>query len=309
MAEFAIGLPNGMLDDLTKMKWWRDLLVYRHEGTPLFVAVRHDYLSVYVCGRAIFKRIWEERGAIHASFDGRYFYGPKTEKGDLIFDGENVLAKNGAVIDGAAETIRNLDLWVKRVKGFKKLVILDDDTSSNDPTDIGEKECLASRAVRPSVINLEMALPGFVANEKKIAPRIDMVHLEPGRPGVAVVFTEAKLFSNKGLRVADDNKDAEVVKQMMRYKDYLEEHSDKICSAYQTACKLLIQIRRAQGVEIDPLLEMVAKGTPINLITVPRLVVFKTKRDEPKSQKVWEKHRAKIQERGIVVEEAVCKSE
>jgi hypothetical protein len=293
MAEFAMGLPNDMLDHLMKMEWWCNLLAYRDEGTPLFVAVRNNYLSVYVCGRAIFKRIWEERGAIHASFDGRYFYGPKTE----------------AVIDGAAETIRNLDPWVKRVKGFKKLVILDDDTSSNDPMDIGEKECLASRAVRPSVINLEMALPGFVSKGKKIAPRIDMVHLEPGRPSVAVVFTEAKLFSNKGLRVADDNKDAEVVKQVMRYKDYLEEHSDKICSAYQTACKLLIQLRRGQKVEIDPLLEMVAKGAPVNLITIPRLVVFKTKRDEPKSQNAWEKHRAKIQKRGIVVEEAVCKSE
>jgi hypothetical protein len=206
-----------------------------------------------------------------------------------------------------ARSVRNAGLETRTAR--LKLPVLDDDTSSKDPMDIGEKECLASRAVRPSVINLEMALPGFVSKGKKIAPRIDMVHLEPGRPGVAVVFTEAKLFSNKVLRVADDNKDAEVVKQVMRYKDYLEEHSDKICSAYQTACKLLIQIRRAQRVEIDPLLEMVAKDTPINLITVPRLVVFKTKRDEPKSQKAWEKHRAKIQKRGIVVEEAVCKSE
>ena len=250
MAEFAMGLPNDMLDHLMKMEWWCNLLAYRDEGTPLFVAVRDNYLSIYVCGRAIFKRIWEERGAIHASFDGRYFYGPKTNKGDLIFDGENVLAKNGAVIDGAAETIRNLDLWVKMIKGYRKLVILDDDTSSKDPMDIGEKECLASRAVRPSVINLEMALPGFVANEKKIAPRIDMVHLEPGRPGVAVVFTEAKLFSNKELRVADDNKDAEVVRQVMRYKEYLEEHSDKICSAYQTACKLLTCIMHCRLADV-----------------------------------------------------------
>jgi hypothetical protein len=172
MAEFGMGLPNDMLDHLAKTKWWRDLLAYRDDGTPLFVAVRDNYLSIYVCGRAIFKRIWAERGAIRASFDRRYFYDSKADKGDLIFDGENVLARNGAVIDRAAETLRDLDLWVKRIKGYKKLVVLDDDTSSQDPMVIGEKECLASRAVRPSVINLEMALPGFVSNGKKIAPRI-----------------------------------------------------------------------------------------------------------------------------------------
>ena len=107
---------------------------------------RDNYLSIYVCGRAIFKRIWEERGAIRASFDGRYFYGPKTNKGDLIFDGENVLAKNGAVIDGAAETLRDIDRWVKMIKGYRKLVILDDDTSSKDPMDIGRRS--ASRRAR-----------------------------------------------------------------------------------------------------------------------------------------------------------------
>jgi hypothetical protein len=124
MNEFAMRLPNDMLDHLMKMEWWRALLAYRDDGTPLFVAVRNNYLSIYVCGRAIFKRIWEERGAIRASFDGRYFYGPKADKGDLIFDGGNVLAKNGAVIDRAAETLRDLDLWVKRIKGYKRLVVL-----------------------------------------------------------------------------------------------------------------------------------------------------------------------------------------
>jgi hypothetical protein len=46
MAEFGMGLPNDMLDHLAKTKWWRDLLAYRDDGTPLFVAVRDNYLSM-----------------------------------------------------------------------------------------------------------------------------------------------------------------------------------------------------------------------------------------------------------------------
>jgi hypothetical protein len=65
MTEFGTGLPNDMLDHLMKMEWWRDLLTYRDGKTPLFVAVRDNYLSIYVCGRAIFKRIWEERALSH----------------------------------------------------------------------------------------------------------------------------------------------------------------------------------------------------------------------------------------------------
>ena len=46
MAEFGMGLPNDMLDNLMKTEWWRDLLAYRDDGTPLFVAVRDNYLSI-----------------------------------------------------------------------------------------------------------------------------------------------------------------------------------------------------------------------------------------------------------------------
>ena len=46
MTEFGMGLPNDMLDHLMKMEWWRDLLTYRDDKTPLFVAVRDNYLSI-----------------------------------------------------------------------------------------------------------------------------------------------------------------------------------------------------------------------------------------------------------------------
>jgi hypothetical protein len=107
---FQIRLPNDMLERLGKTEWWRDLLKYRdEENNPLFVAVRNNYLSVYVCGRAIFKEISKKRnGEIHAVFDRRYFHGPKAARGDLIFDGENVREENGAVVKDATAMLRDL---------------------------------------------------------------------------------------------------------------------------------------------------------------------------------------------------------
>ena len=202
---FKIGLPDGMLNRLAEKEWWRDLLAY--DDDPLFVAVRDNYLSVYVRGKAIFKRVEEKNGKILATCDRRYFL--SGEKGDLVFDGQKFRdkRKNGTVIESLSYNGPS-DLK-RRVKQIKRhpLVNLDDGDVSDKKRDLSEKACLALRAVRPEVINLEMALPGFVSRGKNIAPRIDMVHLVrsevQNEPGVAVVFTEAKLFTNKKLVKAE----------------------------------------------------------------------------------------------------------
>jgi len=301
---FEIGLPDDMLDRMWKREWWRELLAYRDEGIPLFVAVRNNYLSVYVCGRAIFKEIREKKnGAIHAIFDKRYFYGPKTPVGDLIFNGDNVCdKKSGAVIQGGTARLRDLERWVKEIKKYK-LVNLDDVTLSKESMDIGEKECLASRAANPKVINLEMALKGFVSNGRRTAPRIDMVHLERNGPDVACVFTEAKLFRNKDSLRKSGEDDAPVVTQVLDYKRYLEKNKDDIRSAYRKACKLLIPIRKAQGAKVDSLLEDVAGGASLNLVTLPRVLIFRTGQVSPRSAVAWAPHREKIVRHGIAVEE------
>src|SRR5947208_5490815 len=93
MTRFAMGLPDGMLDQLDETKWWGHLLAYRDEGTPLFVALRDNYLSGYVSGRALFKKIEEKNGEIRATCDRRYFVGRGSDKGDLIFDRHNFYDK------------------------------------------------------------------------------------------------------------------------------------------------------------------------------------------------------------------------
>jgi hypothetical protein len=298
---FEMSLKDGLLDRLAQLQWWRDLLGYRDpdNGQHFFVAVRKDYLSVYFFGNAIFKKIYENRsGAIVATVDRRYFDGPASSPGDLVFD--------GVTLGGSADPNRHysgvadLAAWAKIIKSYPP-------GRSDAP---GEKECLAPRALDPSVINLEMALPGF---EKEVspgedatplaekasptAPRIDMVHLERSGDNVQAVFTEAKLFSNTASLRADPNsrKPAKIFKQIDDYEKYITRHENSIRAAYHQACKYLITIRTAQDVPVDQLLIDAADNVErITLLKRPRLLIFRTIKDKDMREANWEPHRQNL---------------
>jgi hypothetical protein len=296
---FEISLKDGLLDRLAQQQWWRDLLAYRDpdNGQHFFVAVRKDYLSVYFFGNAIFKKIYENQsGAIVATVDRRYFDGPGSSPGDLVFDGETLgksAADPGRRYSGAAD----LAAWAKIIKSYPP-------GKSDEP---GEKECLAPRALDPFVVNLEMALPGFekerppeddtslpTAKSAPTAPRIDMVHLErDGDDNVRIVFTEAKLFSNKSSLRADParGKPAKIFKQIDDYEKYITLHEQSIRGAYHQACKYLITIRTAQGVSVDRLLRDAADDVErIALLKRPRLLIFRTVKDSNMREENWEPH-------------------
>jgi hypothetical protein len=293
---FEISLKDGLLDRLARQQWWRDLLAYRDpdNGQHFFVAVRKDYLSVYFFGNAIFKKIYENQsGAIVATVDRRYFDGPGSSPGDLVFDGETLgksAADPGRRYSGAAD----LAAWAKIIKSYPP-------GKSSEP---GEKECLAPRALDPFVVNLEMALPGFEKEEDNTsltavksaptAPRIDMVHLErDGDANVRIVFTEAKLFSNTASLRADptSGKPAKIFKQIDDYEKYITLHEKTIRGAYHQACKYLITIRTAQGVPVDPLLRAAADDVErIALLRRPHLLIFRTVKDSGMREANWEPH-------------------
>jgi hypothetical protein len=294
---FEMSLKDGLLDRLSELQWWRDLLAYRDpdNGQHFFVAVRKNYLSVYFFGNAIFKKIYENQGgAIVATVDRRYFDGPASSPGDLVFD--------GVTLGGSADPNRHysgpadLATWAKIIKLYPP-------GKSDAP---GEKECLAPRALDPSVINLEMALPGFekevspgddatapVEKSPPTAPRIDMVHLRKNGDNVQIVFTEAKLFSNTASLRADPNsgKPAKIFKQIDDYEKYITLHEKSIRHAYHQACKYLITIRTAQGVPVDRLLIDAATDVErITLLKRPRLLIFRTIKDKGMREVSWEPH-------------------
>lgn len=303
--QFTMRLPTGMVSRLAGTNWGKQLLDFRDGDNHLFIAVRDNYLSVYVEGRAVFKRIEEKGGKLVAVFDQRYLLGKGGPSGDLYFDGESVRPERGNAITLAPADVSplNFPAWVSRVKNYD----LDDPDQTAKPR---EKGCLAPLALKSSVVNLEMALPGFPSVSKKtgeeilIAPRIDMVHLDTAASGSAeLVFTEAKLFSNtRGLRAAPPNQNP-VVTQILQYRDYLEKHRDAVRDAYIEACKHLVEIRRHQGVEVDPLLSGVADSS-VDLVvrTLPKLLIFKTEEISARSEDAWKVHENAIRDSGIDIE-------
>jgi hypothetical protein len=186
MNDFTMRLPEGMVSRLAETNWGQQLLQYRDNDDHLFIAVRKNYLSAYLRGRAVFKRIEERNGSVVAVFDQRFLLGKDEPSGDLYFDGQKVYGKTGGSIEHE-ESPLNFVAWVNRVKNYGEKI-------SDAKEDLSEKAFLSKRALQPAVINLEMALPGFPSISKRtgkeilIAPRIDMVQLESTNGGVELVF-------------------------------------------------------------------------------------------------------------------------
>jgi hypothetical protein len=307
MAPFKMGLPEGMLDTLSATPWWKELLAYRYNGQHLFIAVRKNYLSAYLLGRAVFKKISRDnKGKIVARFDRRYLFGPNAAPGDLTFDGEAITGKDGTTVEHE-DAPPNFERWVRRVKSYG-LVNLDDDELSDQEPDLSEKACLAPRALAPSVINLEMALPGYInpTTGKVTAARIDMAHLAGEQGGAKLVFTEVKLFDNKALRAETDKDPNVLTEQIFPYRDYLAQRTVEITEAYRSACSLLVIIRRQQIGDVHPLIVAVSEGAPLTVSTVSRLLIFRTRRDAKMRYDAWLPHRQKIERAGIEIEEADC---
>jgi hypothetical protein len=299
--KFAMNLPEGMVARLAATDWGRRIFDYRRGKDHLFIAVRDRYLSVYVNGRAVFKKVKEENGKLVALFDQRYLLGKDHPSGDLCFNGERVFRRRDekSRIDGG-EALLDFSSWVDRVRTYELAK-----NSPDDGEDTSEKGALAVHAQHPSVINLEMALPGLTGISKKtgkeirIAPRIDMIHLAKTEEGAELLFTEAKRFFNGALRSKSENP---TVTQILTYRDYLETHRIPICDAYRQACKHLVEIRRHQGITLHPLLSGVADGTlALSLRAMPYLLIFRPRGIPAVSEKAWERHAESFATQGIEI--------
>ena len=232
----------------------------------------------------------------------RYVFGKKVPPGDLFFDGETVREKGGSIVEDE-HAPPNFENFVGRLKKYR-LKNPDDEGLSDEEHDLSEKACLAPRALASSVINLEMQLRGFRGQTSRSGARIDMAHLEPEQAGARLVFTEAKLFSNtKSLRIETDEMPKVLTEQIFPYMNYLSRQEKEVTQAYRTACGLLASIRQQQGIDVHPLIVAVSEGAPLTVSTLPRLLIFRTKRDAKMSYDKWLPHRRKIERAGIQIEE------
>jgi hypothetical protein len=76
-------------------------------------------------------------------------------------------------------------------------------------------------ARNPNTIDLEMALPAYsLVREERIAPRMDLVALEPAGNGWQIVFWEAKLVDDGRARCRGDDVSPKVIAQLGQYTSW-----------------------------------------------------------------------------------------
>ena len=268
-------------DGLNQDDWWRELLAYRFQDVggaqqQLALAVRNGYLNAYVEGQSVLKIRFDDTvrpSRLCAQVHYKYLGGDYR-----VFDGMEV-----------ERTIykckKSLDCWIKKAQTFAK--------PRRGSGDFSEKQGVAAIVGRNSnVIDLEMALPG------EVAPRIDMVALERSGSAINIVFYEAKLFSNPGLRAR--NFQPKVTEQLDGYENWLTSNDRRaeVVSAYRETCRLLITLREMQGILVDELVVQASKAdSDLRVDPKPRLIIFgpQTARDTL----YWTPHENALRQAGV----------
>ena len=259
---FPASWMNALSDQAQHKGWWRELLDYTFQGLdgemhPLALAVRDGYLNAYVEGQSVLKIKFDNAAkptCLRAEIHHKYL-------GDAV--GQGLKTFDGMTVDGRPYIPgRSVSEWAVNAQKFAK------------PTpgrgDYSEKQGVAVIAGRnPHVIDLEMGLPGKIANF------IDIVALERAGSDINIVFYEAKLFSNSSLRAK--NFQPKVLEQLDRYEAWItsDNRITEIINAYRETCRLLIGLRKMQGVPVDELIvEASMDGSNLQVDPRPRLIVF-----------------------------------
>ena len=287
------GVSDTFLDNLDKLahqnsiSWWRDVLV----RDDIFLAVRRDSLNVYHRGGSIFRI--DDRG------DG--IPSPKTHVKYLVRQ-QQVLAE---LIDG--QFVPNAIGWTHYTgpETLNDMIRAASDLAGPEKT--GLHPLIVGGA---TVIDVEVALgrvgeampvecpPDQPDTSRSTAfrnqDRLDVATLEQQGRNIAVVFHEAKHFTNPELRARSGV--PPVVGQLRRYRTTLAHHAPALIERYQAACRALVRldamtraVRLAAGAAapsvLDPLILEFAEG-PTNRTIDPnaRLIVFGFDADQKRGQ-------------------------
>lgn len=199
------------------------------ESNHLRLAIRHRYVNLYRGGQSI-ARVHFVGGALRASIHNKYVYGDKCDNQDYVTLSLAGFQGNKKYEDREYRGAADLKCWIENANGH-----------------VGDEKKFVDAIVahNADTIDLEMALPAYSpAPRERIAPRMDLVALEPAGDRWQIVFWEAKLVDDPRLRCRGDGS-PEVVDQLKRYTSWLgyENHCELVASAYQNACRLLVAFR------------------------------------------------------------------
>ena len=283
------GVSEAFLDHLDQLarqdggSWWRDVLL----RDDVFLAVRRNSLNVYYRGGSIFRIDDRGDGTASPKTHVKYLVRQQQALAELV-DGEFKPNGIGWTHYAGQETLRDMIRAASDLAGAEK--------SGLHPLIMGS----------PAVVDVEIALgraqeseingstaDGTGSRVNRNLDRLDVATLERQGADIAVVFHEAKHFTNTALRARSGS--PAVVDQLRRYRLTLLHHTPALIARYQAACRAIMRLdamRRhvrldAAGVPLprDPLVQEVAIGnTVLTIDPNPRLIIFGFDADQKKGQ-------------------------
>lgn len=274
MSKFERGISQPFVDRLNAEYkaggWWRSIA----DDRDLFVAIRKDYLNVYLNGNSLLK-LWQEGDQLVGETHYKYLLAPETARPYVKVVGGK------ALIDEAA-ALFNSDL--SDLAALKRTANV---YSGDEKT--GVHQIVMSNT---NVIDVEIA---FGAENEKTgsvtANRIDFAALRQGQAGLEVVFYEAKQFSNKELRAATKN--VPVLQQLRRYETFLDNEQADLIKSYRTVCGNLSALLGVCD-RYSAMLAAMSNTAQLAIRADVRLVVFGFDADQ-KDGANWSEHRRKLE--------------
>lgn len=284
------GVSDAFLDHLDQLarqdggSWWRDVL----KRDDVFLAVRRNSLNVYYRGGSIFRIDDRGDGTASPKTHVKYLIRQQQALAELV-DGEFRPNGIGWTHYAGQKTLRDMVRAASDLAGAEKTGLHPLIMGSSVVIDV---EIALGRA-QDNEITESMA-DGTASLANRSLDRLDVATLERQGTDIAVVFHEAKHFTNTALRARSGA--PAVIGQLRRYRSTLSHHTPALIARYQASCRAILRLNamrrhvRAEtgaGVPLsrDPLVQEVATGnTVLTIDPNPRLIIFGFDADQKKGQ-------------------------
>lgn len=276
------------LDQLTRDEsgtWWRDVLL----RDDLFIAVRRKSLNVYYRGGSLYRIDEKDDKTASPKTHVKYLLRQQQVLAELK-DDEFQLPTVGTSKQQreivwkhykSGATLRDMIRSASDLAGVEKAGLHPLIIGNSHVIDV---EVSLERAGETESVEPEVTVDNPNADQKKrLQDRIDVTTLERRENAIAVVFHEAKHFTNPALRAKTGEPD--VIGQVRRYQEAIARHEALLIGRYSATCRvhqrLSVMRRRVLAEhgkstnELNPLIQEVAEGTAKLIIDPnPRLVIF-----------------------------------
>lgn len=273
MSQFQRGISAKFVARLNveygKGGWWKTIA----DDRDLFIAIRKDYVNVYLNGSSLLK-LWLEGDELVGETHYKYLLIPETSRPYI------------KVVGGRALIESHADLFQPDLSNLQALKRAANTYSG------GEKSGVHQIVMgNPNVIDVEIAFGAESERTGSItANRIDFAALRQQPAGLEVVFYEAKQFSSKELRASGAS--VPVLDQLRRYESFLRNEQLALTNSYRAVCENLIALDGVR--ERYTSMQALMRDQPKFAIqSEVRLVVFGFDNDQ-KNGANWSGHRAKL---------------